>query len=329
MKIVREIFQFLQIIYIRILATLSVVWFIYTILKEFGTFDIVATPSKSIYLIYAIIGVILLVVIFFVITKLINLGVYYSDKAEIDSLTETLSQRIGTIFSQQTAKQEFIDEKHTFELVYRHDYLDYTTGNYISNRALKGINSSSSPSSCLIYCESTEYKVPFSDVKISAFDNNTGNQLHVECLQDPNTPLITHIFRIHFKTPIQSGESFDISYSIFFPHELKILNDAREIMSISLMRIRRKIGKLVFIVSLEGDFQSVKTFKKKSNLLSVIRRNAIFHGPLKQTDLSVEEYLEKPTIDDMNSIGISIDNPNGSLYVIEYLRCKKLLITFN
>lgn len=322
MQALSRIFRFLQGVYARLVATLTVVWFGYTILKEFSIFDIVASPNNSALLLYVLAGTSFFVV-FFAITSLVRFGAHYSDRAEILSLTETLSQRIGTIFSQKTAKPEFIDEKHTYEVVYRHDYLDYSSGDYYSNRSLKGVNSSRSSSSSLIYCESTEYKVPFTDVKIIAFDNDTGEQLRVECLQNPETHLITHVFRIHFKSPIQCGEAFNISYSIFFPNELKVLSGDRELMSISLTRIKKRVGKLIFKVSLEGGFQSVKTFKKKSNRLSVLRRNIVSQRDFDDEDIFYEEKLERPIINDLQTVGIDVEKPDGNLYIIEYLTCKK------
>ena len=63
-----------------------------------------------------------------------------------------------------------------------------------------------------------------------------------------NVAMLT--FKINFDKPIAPHEEFDISYSITIPNELSVYDKKKEIQSISLVRIKHPVDKLVFNICL-------------------------------------------------------------------------------
>jgi len=151
-----------------------------------------------------------------------------------------------------------IDRIHRYSLVERTDLLDYTSGDFVSARRLSGTNESDLLSAHVVYSESSEQKLTFADVKVTAFDALTREPLTIEPLDDRDLAMFTHGYRILFSQPLSPGERFDIVYSITLRGELLNLSPVNEIMSVSLARITRDVEKLRFNVCLNFRPQMVR-----------------------------------------------------------------------
>lgn len=160
-----------------------------------------------------------------------------------------INSRLGSGLSLQV-DPDHIDRIHRYSLVERTDLLDYSSGDFVSVRRLVGTNESELLSAHVVYSESSERKLSFGDVKITAFDTVTRDPLIVEPLDDRDLATYTHGYRILFTQPLSPGEHFDIVYSITLHGELLNLSPVNEIMSVSLARITRHIERLRFNVCL-------------------------------------------------------------------------------
>lgn len=160
-----------------------------------------------------------------------------------------INSRLGSGLSLQV-DPDHIDRIHRYSLVERTDLLDYTSGDFVSLRRLSGTNESDLLSAHLIYSESSERKLSFADVNVTAFDTFTREPLIVEPIDDRDVLMYTHGYRILFARPLSPGEVFDIVYRIRLHGELRDLSPVNEIMSVSLARITRQIEQLRFNVCL-------------------------------------------------------------------------------
>jgi NAD-dependent SIR2 family protein deacetylase len=160
-----------------------------------------------------------------------------------------LVSRLGTGLSLQV-NPDHVDSTHRYLSIERTDLLDYESGNFVSLRRLHGTNLSERLSSYVVYSESSEKKLSFSQTDVRAYDVSTREPLAVEPFNEKSEMMFTHAFKIFFPNPISPEEEFDLVYRITLPGELQVLSSKNEIMSISLSRIARQVEQLRFSVCL-------------------------------------------------------------------------------
>jgi hypothetical protein len=168
-----------------------------------------------------------------------------------------LISRLGPGLSLQV-NPEHVDTIHRYSLVERTDLLDYESGDFVSIRRLSGTNESELLSTHLIYSESSERRLSYSETNLMAFDANTKEPLSVEPLVDHDALMFTIGYKIFFRRPLSPGEIFDVVFRISLPGELRELSETDEVMSISLARIARGTMRLRFNVCLNFRPTSVK-----------------------------------------------------------------------
>jgi len=294
---------------------LTILWLIYEILSALNiyTFD-----KNKPYEYLISIGIIFATIV--TINILLNI---YDKKSPIDKdFIEHMNDRIGSMKSLDINNDISIDNTHEYLLIHRQDYLDCNEGHYYSVRHLTGINTTNQLSDSLVYSESTEYKISYKDIKIEAYNYKTKEQLVIKSLKDEQKPTSTHIFKIHFHKPIDKNEQFDIVYSIFLPNELKCLNSQDEVMSISLIRIKKKVHNLIFNLCLDFNPTLVKVYSLKDldNKYKLLKNNTkinkfnISKDEFKQFNFGIS-WSKEPYI-----INWSKKNPTDKLYVLQYFK---------
>lgn len=260
-------------------------------------------------------------------SKPIELSKSSENKDPEIAVVKQMFNRIGSSRSLMRYK-DMEDNNHKYSNISRFDILDYNCANYQSIRVFHGTNISKSISSYLPYCESTEFRIGFDDITIVAYDMLTGRKLKVECANDSSKEkLCTHCFRINFEKPLKPGESFHICYYISFPYELHCLSQEKEIMSISLVRLKKKpIDNLFFSILLNFEPSLVRFFSYNKNN----EKSQTLHSneKLRKTGLSSclsdiisENILRKLPIDlnqEFYEMGINIPKAKQSMYIIEY-----------
>ena len=249
-----------------------------------------------------------------------------SSKNTENLIIEQMNNRIGSSRSLIKYK-DMIDNKHKYLSISRYDVLDYTSANYQSIRIFHGTNVSHSTSTDLPYCESTEYKISFNEITVEAYDILSGKKLKVECANNsPNEKLCTHRFRINFERPLQPNESFHILCYISFPHELSCLSQDKEIMSISLVRIKKKpVNNLSFSVLLNYEPSLVRFFSYNANsdkaktlhTNEVVKKESI-ENCLTGINKNILSLLPINIKQEFYTIGINISKAKESIYLIEY-----------
>lgn len=169
---------------------------------------------------------------------------------------EFLRKRLGSALSMEL-KPEYVDRFHEYSLLYRQDLLDYTSGDFVSIRRIRGRNVTESPSLYVPYVESSEVKVRFSECELQAYSVRDRKPL-VAVPFHPEEGLVFQVpFKIYFSQPIAPGEDFDIVYRIRLPNELIALQSKEEIMTISLVRLQRPPARLEFNVALNFEPRAV------------------------------------------------------------------------
>ncbi|MBF6555963.1 MAG: hypothetical protein IVW52_07260 [Acidimicrobiales bacterium] len=228
--------------------------------------------------------------------------------------------RIGA-FLADSADPAHIDTMHHYEEIFRQDMLDYDTGDFYSIRRLKGRNIGRRASQFLLYRESSERKYTFNDAQVKALDVQTKDRLSVEPELGLERLAHTHAFRIHFRKPIEPGESFDVVYNIRLPGELLDLNRDSEVMSISLTRVKNGVDKLTFNVALSFQPQAAVAYRltqakqfvlcdEKAPTVSLYKPKHWFEAP---DQLGIEWSVDDPYI-----IRWSTTNPRGRMYIINF-----------
>ena len=311
---------FLNSLIVRVLAVLASLSLIYSYTKEFGLFEIQGNIVSEKYIIIVTIAVIISVGLYGAFDWMFARGSYFLDSAELSRLKSVLSQRIGTKFSFEVIDEKLIDRRHRYALLEREDFLSYEDGNYLSVRRIVGHNNSRLVSGGLIYCESTEYKISFEECEVVAFDTKTKEVLFVEPVTDTGYPLITHAFKIHFPSPIKRGEKFDITYRIFFPNEIRILDPQREIMSISLRRIKFPVGLLKFRVSLDFFPITTKAFERVGSKYYVHQSSRLSVSEYSGTENEIRSFLSNIPTGLKSTITLEVNKPNADMYIVEYIR---------
>jgi SIR2-like domain len=233
------------------------------------------------------------------------------------SSSNLINSRLGSGMSLQVDPDR-IDRIHRYSLVERTDLLDYTSGDFVSARRLSGTNESDLLSAHVVYSESSEQKLTFADVKVTAFDALTREPLTIEPLDDRDLAMFTHGYRILFSQPLSPGERFDIVYSITLRGELLNLSPVNEIMSVSLARITRDVEKLRFNVCLNFRPQMVRLECFDDQGSRVPRKG----DPPKVSPFEPTEWYEE-----LFNISWSAEptailweclKPEGALYIINY-----------
>ena len=243
------------------------------------------------------------------------MGVTINDSEDANDYVNLLASRLGTGLSLQTGHA---DHNHHYTAIERTDLLDYTSGDFVSIRRLKGVNVTDRLSSSLIYSEASESKCTFESTGVVAYDCETREPLVVEPLAQRDEPLFAHAFRVFFDQPISPGEDFDVVYRIRLPGELRVLSPTNEIMSISLVRAVHGVDHLRFNIALN--------FKPRTYTIECLDANGS-RISCKGSRPSLEKY--EPTEWYEKELDIEWDTepyiirweceePDSSLYIINY-----------
>lgn len=176
-------------------------------------------------------------------------GSIFEEQTPQSNLKIIQDERIGCGLSLDI-NPNHVDETHIYLKIFRQDLLDYKSGDFYSLRRIKIKNATNEDSPFMIYSESTENKCRFRDTHVKAYGFRTKKPLLVESFEDPNKPMLTHAFRIYFPKPLKPDETFELIFTIKMPGELKKLSKNKEVMSISLTRIKKGVEKLEFNVCL-------------------------------------------------------------------------------
>lgn len=288
-----------------------------SVVTLFGNIDLSDFPKK---IFFVKVGLVFFVPLLFnicfeILSRHVNM--YSKDFGDILNI---LNHRFGSQISLRTLDERAFDYIHKYELIYRQDQLDFAGSlDYHSFRQLKGKNISKDISSFLIYTESSDIPIAFDDMNITAQNNISKKTLVVECLHSTNEKRLQHTFKINFDTPIAPNEEFDISYSITIPNELSVYDKKKEIQSISLVRIKHPVEKLVFNICLDFEPRAVKAYSRKNN-----------NGLKEIGHAQISQYI--PTTDLQKSYNISwgkntpyiieteVDNPSQDQYIIQFLK---------
>lgn len=242
-----------------------------------------------------------------------------SSLQDTSDVLNIINHRIGSQISTRTLNEIENDNIHQFSLLYRQDQLKFDSLNYYSYRILKGTNISKNISSYLIYTESTDIPISFENIKIKARNNINGKILVIECLHSTTEKRLQHTFKINFDQPIEPNQTFDISYSIEILNEMSVYDKFKEIQSISLVRIKHPISKLIFNVCLDFEPRAVKVYARRmTNDLTEINgatvKKYIPHSDL-QNLYNIPWGTAIPYI-----IETDISNPKYDQYIIEFMR---------
>ncbi len=246
---------------------------------------------------------------------------------EVEGVTRSLYNRIASSRSLVIYYDDEEDVFHKYTKIKRFDILNYDDSNYKSIRELHGINVSGKPTQYVSYCESTEYKVSFNDTKILAYDIASGKKLKVECCHaDMDEKLNTHSFRIMFDKPLEPGHIFQIVFYIEFPHELDCLSQTKEIMTLSLVRIRKRIENVTFYVMLNFNPELVYLYSYNANKkkMQIIPQHSesVREGKCTSQILGMrDDILKNFPIDrsvQLYIAGMDVQKPKDSMYIIEY-----------
>lgn len=303
---------------------------IITGVKEFflSSNDFISKYSVPYFILSIIISIIISAIFTFYLKRY-----KISDSTNIDNMDNDdgvksrLIDRIGSSRSLQIYYHDEVDVKHKYTQIKRYDVLDYSQSDYKSIRELHGINTSKESTLYIPYSESTEYKVSFKDIKIIAYDMATGQELKVECCHaNMNKKLNTHNFRILFNKPLKPNQIFQIVYYIECPRELECLNATDEIMSLSLVRIKKKIENVSFYILLDSKPSSTcmysYDYNSKTALLMPELNEDVRVTKCTQDSIGIRnDILTKFPIDttkDYYLQGANITKPNKSMYIIEY-----------
>lgn len=214
--------------------------------------------------------------------------------------------------SRRSVTNKYEDKMHKITYLFRQDLLDYSKQNkigrnFVSIRVIKGKNVSSQVSDGLIYFECTEYKTYCKNIKIKAIDLKTNKSLRVEFIDiKEKNKYFEFPFKIYFATPLQKNDEFEIAYSIVLIHELDVLKEDDEIMSLSLSRYLKGVDEIEFNVCLNFCPSSVHVEHKVD---SGFRYD--------NSAVSVEKYVPVSKVEKMFDIKWS-DEP----YIIRW-HCKK------
>ncbi|MBD5470752.1 MAG: hypothetical protein HDR19_06470 [Lachnospiraceae bacterium] len=290
--------------------------FIISIVTLFGNININEYPKPVFFIKVFLVFItpLFLNIIFEIFTNKLITNI--EDTSDILSI---INHRIGSQISTRTLDEKEYDNIHKFTLIYRQDQLKYDNLNYFSFRILKGINISKSVSSYIVYTESTDIPISFKDIKINARNNINGKTLVVECLHSITEKRLQHTFKINFDQPIPQNETFDISYSIEILNEMTIYDQTKEIQSISLVRIKQPISKLIFNVCLDFEPRAVKVYARK-----------ITGGLIEIDKATIKKYTPNSEIQNIyniewgNSVPYIIETdivkPRNDQYIIEFIR---------
>lgn len=244
-----------------------------------------------------------------------------------DGVKRSLFNRIGSSRSLVVYFNDEVDTFHKYTKIKRYDILNYADSNYRSIRELHGINASRKPTKYVPYCESTEYKVSFNDIKIIAYDIASGKKLKVECCHaDKDEKLNTHSFRILFDKPLEPNHIFQIAFYIEFPNELDCLSQTKEIMTLSLVRVKKRIENVSFYIMLNFNPELVYlySYSTKKEKLKIIPQHgeSVREGRCSTKILGIREDILNnfPINKNLNFyiVGMDIQKPKESMYIIEY-----------
>lgn len=243
----------------------------------------------------------------------------FSNIEDTRDISNALNHRIGPQISLQTLDNEGFDYIHKYSLVFRQDQLKLSGSDYNSFRILKGINDSKNNSSYLIHTESMDVPISFEEININAKNNVNGKELVVECLHSTTEKRLQHTFKINFDIPIAPNKEFDISYSMTIPNEISFYHEIKNIQSISLIRIKKPIAKLIFNICLDFEPRAIKMYtRKRTNEIKEINGATVkkyLPSNELQTFYNIQWGASTPYI-----IETEIQNPKYKQYIIEFLK---------
>lgn len=290
--------------------------FIISIVTLFGNIDISEFPKIIFFVKIALVFItpFFINILFEIFKKYI-----FENSEDISDIFNILNHRIGPQISLQTLDNRAFDYIHRYDLIIRQDQLKLSGTDYNSFRILKGTNISKNNSSYLIYTESMDIPISFKEIDIKAKNNANKKPLVIECINSITEKRLQHTFKINFDKPIMPNENFDISFSMTIPNEISFYHDIKNIQSISLIRIKQPIGRLIFNICLDFEPRAVKTYAKKRTKeireINVATIKQYIPNNELQNFYSIQWGNSTPYI-----IETDIQNPDCIQYIIEFLK---------
>lgn len=170
-----------------------------------------------------------------------------SERNRKNLIRSTAEKRLS--FGLSIKEDEYDDEDHLYECIKRVDVLNSEKNMYSSYRWLTIRNVSNHPTKYIIHKECGDNKVYFDNMRLRAKEQtaNASERLVIES-QTSIQPNFVQVFKIYFNKVLMPQESMTIFYRIDWPGELSALCNDELSMSISLVRYKKGIKRLIFCV---------------------------------------------------------------------------------
>lgn len=212
--------------------------------------------------------------------------------------------RLATGLSLELPEQVIDNELH-YELIQRSDELDMHKDTFVSTRRLAVRNVSSRPIYRIKHLEVGEKKITHSDLSLTGRVLSNNALLSFEPLNDPSLGFC-RAFDILLPSPILPGQKTEIEYSLSWPGEPSTYGQQPHSQSISLLRYRKGVSRLVFKVTI-GNNASIP----------------ITHAWVLGVD---DRYKEREVLESCNieklhdnwSFQFATDSPKDCLYILYY-----------
>lgn len=238
----------------------------------------------------------------------------YVRKANFRKLkSETIEKRQSYSMSIAYGTEQEYDSYHLYESIERFDIVDDFKNTWSSYRFLTIRNESDVYTNHIIHKECGENKVSFTNMRIRAYIGQVGGErLSVESLTTIQ-PNAQQLFKINFKQPLKPGESITIFYRLDWPNEPGAYYMEELSQSISLIRYKKGVGKIVFGIYEPNGIIS-------SHLLEVSRMNETKPSNYDCEQIKIENDIRLSPLHGKGYQGLKyvIDKPNAILYQILY-----------
>lgn len=227
--------------------------------------------------------------------------------------SETIEKRQSYSMSMAYGAEQEYDAYHLYESIERFDVVDDVKDTWSSYRFLTIKNVSDVFTNHIIHKECGENKVNFTNMHIRAFIGQVGGErLSVESLT-PIQPNAQQLFKIHFRKPLPPGETISIFYRLDWPNEPGSYYMEELSQSISLIRYKMGVKRLVFGIYEPNGIVS-------SHLLEVSKMNETKPSNYDCEKIEIENEIRLSPLHDKGYQGIkyTINRPNAILYQIMY-----------
>lgn len=160
-------------------------------------------------------------------------------------IRSTAEKRLS--FGLSIKEDEYDDDVHFYESIKRVDVLNSEKNLYSSYRWLTIRNVSDRPTKYIVHKECGENKVHFENMKLRAKERLADkSEPMIVNSQTSVQPNFVQVFRIYFNRILMPQETMTIFYRIDWPGELSALCNDELSMSISLVRYKKGVKRLIF-----------------------------------------------------------------------------------